>query len=335
MAQYIPSEARQQGRTHVKLGIPCQDFVGHLEKNGVSVMALSDGAGSAKLSHFGAEASVASALSFLADNFASLYGCDNAAKVKGDFLEAETRALKECAMAHRCDLSDLACTLLAVAISDDKFLIFHLGDGSICYCENGAVKMASGPKNGEFASSTFFLTCSSARDNLVAIKGKMGSIEAFLLMSDGTFDCFYRRQTKEFSPYLDWIQGRNAYLGGVWSSHILSQVLAFAASRSTMDDCSLGVMSKASLSHSLWDDDRTMQRKLLDLAEPSLLPQRDSRHLKALLRILAASTSSSTFDHLAHYCHLRRRYLQRDLSHLTSLGAISCHDGLYRSFPNE
>ena len=43
-----------QGRGHTKNQVPCQDKTFCYQENGVLVAALADGAGSAKLSHYGA-----------------------------------------------------------------------------------------------------------------------------------------------------------------------------------------------------------------------------------------------------------------------------------------
>ena len=44
-----------QGLGHKDKDVPCQDKVYNLTKNGVTAIALADGAGSAKFSHYGAE----------------------------------------------------------------------------------------------------------------------------------------------------------------------------------------------------------------------------------------------------------------------------------------
>ena len=44
-----------KGRSHEKVNMPCQDKTYALFENDVQTIALADGAGSAKLSHFGAE----------------------------------------------------------------------------------------------------------------------------------------------------------------------------------------------------------------------------------------------------------------------------------------
>lgn len=61
-----------QGRGHAKKDIPCQDKVARREENGVHVIALADGAGSAALSHFGAQVVVNCATDFVAEKFFDL-----------------------------------------------------------------------------------------------------------------------------------------------------------------------------------------------------------------------------------------------------------------------
>ena len=62
-----------QGKSHIKTGVPCQDKTYSLFLNGVKVIALADGAGSAKLSHYGAESSTKFICQELAENFDSYF----------------------------------------------------------------------------------------------------------------------------------------------------------------------------------------------------------------------------------------------------------------------
>ena len=48
------SSCQVQGRGHSKNQIPCQDKTKAIFENGTYVISLADGAGSAKLSHYGA-----------------------------------------------------------------------------------------------------------------------------------------------------------------------------------------------------------------------------------------------------------------------------------------
>lgn len=71
-----------QGRSHIKADIPCQDKTFALVKNNVYVMALDDGAGSAKLSHFGAECVTKFICQELSENFDKFFDSDDGIAVK-------------------------------------------------------------------------------------------------------------------------------------------------------------------------------------------------------------------------------------------------------------
>lgn len=62
----------KEGKKHIDLNIPCQDSAICIEKNGVVAAVLSDGCGSAALSHYGSKITVNSFANFLADNFVEL-----------------------------------------------------------------------------------------------------------------------------------------------------------------------------------------------------------------------------------------------------------------------
>ena len=61
------------GRSHRRSGAPLQDRTCVRTENGVTAAALADGAGSASLSHEGAEAAVQRTCRFLCRNFDALY----------------------------------------------------------------------------------------------------------------------------------------------------------------------------------------------------------------------------------------------------------------------
>lgn len=75
-----------QGSGHRKSGVPCQDKTFRLDKNGVHIIVLSDGAGSARLSHFGAERVVRAAAELAADRFAQYQECEDAEAVRQEML---------------------------------------------------------------------------------------------------------------------------------------------------------------------------------------------------------------------------------------------------------
>ena len=71
MWKYVSCEV--QGRGHIKSNTPCQDKVLSFSRNGVVLILLADGAGSARLSHFGAECIVQSMPAILKDAMERAY----------------------------------------------------------------------------------------------------------------------------------------------------------------------------------------------------------------------------------------------------------------------
>ena len=79
--KWIINSAKTVGRSHIRENIPCQDSVASLQKNSVSVIALSDGCGSSPLSHYGSDITVKALCDLFANNFDLLYnGDDNAVR---------------------------------------------------------------------------------------------------------------------------------------------------------------------------------------------------------------------------------------------------------------
>lgn len=80
--------------------------------------------------------------------------------------------LTEEAEKHRCNIHDLACTLLLAAVSENRFLLAHIGDGVIGYLDGDTLKVASVPDNGEFANETTFVTSDKAAETMRLFKGR-------------------------------------------------------------------------------------------------------------------------------------------------------------------
>ena len=78
-----------QGKSHVKDNIPCQDKT--------HVIALADGAGSAKLSHFGAECVTTFICHELTDNFEKFFNAEDGVAVKKELMSKIWLSLDEIA----------------------------------------------------------------------------------------------------------------------------------------------------------------------------------------------------------------------------------------------
>lgn len=232
------------GRYHLKHGLPCQDKTLRLDHDGVSIIALADGAGSAKDSEAGAKAAVESAAHFVGRNFDALVNTADGSDVKLQIYETVISKLQEVSQFMECQITDLASTLLLAAVKDDAFLIVHIGDGVIGYLENSELKVASSPQNGEFANETVFMTSVGAQQMINITKGKIGQIEGFVLMSDGTASSFYNHKRGQLAAPLKSIFKKNSLLSNVDATHWLKGIFdEFIVTRTT-DDCSIAVMSR-------------------------------------------------------------------------------------------
>lgn len=138
-----------QGNGHLANNIPCQDKIASLSENGVSVIALADGAGSAKLSHFGAEHVTKYICKKLCSDFDKVFSDDSdGVNAKTAVLTDINVMLKELSEKHECTVKDLSSTLLAVAVRGEDVLAIHLGDGVIGCLKGDEIKVISKPENG-------------------------------------------------------------------------------------------------------------------------------------------------------------------------------------------
>ena len=191
------SGATVQGLGHEEHNIPCQDKIYSLRENGVTAIALADGAGSARLSHYGAEEAVKAVCVKLCADFRTLIGIPDVVVAKREILSAVTSQLESLASKMNCGLDDLASTLIAAASDDEYVMLVHIGDGIAGYFRDGNLSVASYPDNGEFKNETVFTTSPDALPRMRLSKGKAEGISGFILMSDCTAESFYDRKEKK------------------------------------------------------------------------------------------------------------------------------------------
>lgn len=233
-----------QGRGHIKNNVPCQDKTFLLEENGVCVIALSDGAGSARLSHFGAAAVTQMICKKLVQQFDDFFQSTDALNVKNDILESCEKTLKDEANKQQAEIDDLSCTLLFAAIKENKFLLGHVGDGVIGYIKDDKIAVASVPYNGEFSNETVFVNSKLAVATMKLLKGEMGSIKSFILMSDGTETSLYsKKQNFIANGALKMVAYTSAYEKN-YATKILENILSKQISMRTSDDCSIAIVVK-------------------------------------------------------------------------------------------
>ena len=122
-----------------------QDYYCAVNSPAGLVLALSDGVGSCELSHFGARALCESVIEL---SFECLCEIDDAKS----FLERlNARWLKKL---RGLDVRECACTALFVVVKDNRFTMFHLGDGVAVVLADGVPAVTVDIKEEGFRNYT-------------------------------------------------------------------------------------------------------------------------------------------------------------------------------------
>lgn len=242
--QWVLVTASQTGRGHKKRKLVCQDRAGFYYNGDVTVLALSDGAGSRVYSHLGAELIVKESAEFIRKNFAWLF--DNAANQEaGQKLRRHIcYKLEEFAKENFLAYDDLAATMLVVAVRDGKYIALHIGDGVIGYIKGGIVQLLSAPNNGEFANTTVFVNSASAANEIHFYKGALETegVQGFVLMSDGAATSLYQKQRNVFAGALNSLSRVVGILLPEELKKLVQKEYMPMLTNRTMDDCSLAIM---------------------------------------------------------------------------------------------
>ena len=145
------------GTSHVAAQLPCQDCFGHSPAGSPRrILAIADGAGSAKHPEEGARHAVAAMIRALSaydgkiEEITEEQGAALGAQVRGEL----QRQCEEAGVA----LEDFACTLLAAAFEDDTAYFWQIGDGAWLLESPAGIACATRPVKGEFHNQTSFIT---------------------------------------------------------------------------------------------------------------------------------------------------------------------------------
>ncbi|ONI39405.1 hypothetical protein AN639_05455 [Candidatus Epulonipiscium fishelsonii] len=237
-----------QGRGHEKQDIPCQDKTFYIQEGDTTVIALADGAGSARLSEHGADRVTRFIGEEFIENFNLYFEQSDGAIVKQDLRNKIVGTLEQLReqliLEVDCKIEDLASTLLFVAVKDNNFIIGHIGDGVIGYLKNDDMKIASEPQNGEFVNSTIFTTSPDFINNFNLIKGEVGEIQGFVLMSDGSETSLYNKKEKQLSPMVNKIMNLAIENSQDKLEKLLDDTFQSMIKPRTLDDCSIVFMTK-------------------------------------------------------------------------------------------
>lgn len=315
------SSCEVQGKGHIKNQVPCQDKTKTVFLNNTYVISLSDGAGSAKLSHYGATRVVDSMTELFVSDFDKLYEQPDGRQVKITIMEKLLIAIKDEADILSCEMKDLAATMLAVAVKDNHFIIAHIGDGVIGYLDGDDLKVASAPSNGEHANETYFVTSKDAITSMKLFKGEINNISGFVLMSDGTEQSLYNKSNNRLSGAVLKLMQRNVLVDESVMRDQLESTFKNIIIDKTHDDCSIALLSKPS----------NLLRTVTDLSfeEKCALYRVNNNDANCCQRIerydlivdLLKQTNCSC-DAVSKKIKLNPKHTKRHLEHLISVGLI-------------
>ena len=303
-----------EGRRHTAMHLPCQDKVRTAVRDGVWVGALADGAGSAAFSHHGAQCVADTVCAILPAAFDLLYAMPDAASAKNFILLELLDALRTTAQELDVPLQELASTMLFVAVKEHRMILGHIGDGVICYQNAAGLRVASKPSNGEFANTTVFVTSAGALNRMKLIKGELGQISGFCLMSDGAAASLYDRRHQRPMPVLSKLLRLRAAMPTAPLQQMLEESFRESVVMNTQDDCSIVLMSPAT-THLPGDV----------LAELIPLPDKPSHRRRYLARygqVLTLAARPVSLRTLAAAMHIKPKHVRKYISPLLETGLL-------------
>jgi len=181
------------GTSHRSKAIPCQDanqFL--LLENGVLLIAVADGAGSARRSQLGAFEAVEAAIDVLHKDLIEGIPDEEAeweSLITKAFSHAR-RAVIQLAQDETTPVHDFATTLTLAVVDHEWLITGQIGDGVIvAQMDSGELFTATPPQRGEYANETFFLTMDNALAGLdgriYRQKRDIEEVTALAVMTDG------------------------------------------------------------------------------------------------------------------------------------------------------
>lgn len=174
------------GTYHQAQNIPCGDYSNSGEKNGMKFIIVADGAGSLENSREGAEIAGKAIVEYISENFERLF-FEDTARVKYFVLSHISYRLKQ--KANERDLKTFGSTIVFMGIKENKYIMFHLGDGAILAGEENKYHIISKPMNGETSKYTWLTTTKDAYKFARFDRG-LAKERFYVAISDGCYNMF-------------------------------------------------------------------------------------------------------------------------------------------------
>jgi hypothetical protein len=178
---WIVTAAKQVGTSHLRRGDGCADAFATETGAGFLVLAVADGAGSARLGADGAAHAVTQAVKLAV--LALGEAAPDESLLRGVF-QGTLDSLLE--IAGDRPPADFHTTLLLAILTDDILAVGNIGDGWAVVREDGVLRAVAAPEPSEYVNETFFLTSRDALDDAAYEVVPASGLDALALLTDGS-----------------------------------------------------------------------------------------------------------------------------------------------------
>lgn len=190
------------GPLHVQMNLACQDACAfEAFPIGSAVIAVADGLGSAARSEIGARVAVGAAVRKAKEMLTAPMRDDlSMGAVTQAAVHSAREALEQQAIEEQCKLSDLACTIIVVALCQGVLSVAHIGDGAVVAKTRAGLRMISAPGESEYANEVMPLTSNGWEESLRIVCSVTG-VECLAVFTDGCQRAALRKLQDGFQPF--------------------------------------------------------------------------------------------------------------------------------------
>lgn len=185
------------GIIHEKRGVSCQDYIScKCAENGNNIVALSDGAGSAKYAETAAKNTVRAIIDYFSKISLKQYLGFSEREQKEEIISCVLIELKKAAKKKQCsNLREFSSTLLFCVGDCERMIFFHLGDGAILATDEACNPVYySDPDNVEGSlTRTYFCVSHHAVEHSRIASFSSLAVHRVLMTSDGAYEMFQNR----------------------------------------------------------------------------------------------------------------------------------------------
>lgn len=182
------AKAAGTGTSHSADSVPCQDshlvdFVGDPGNVEFLLIAVADGAGSAKMSHEASKTACNAAISHLKFNPEALRDCGSMETCLRESFAIARQEIEDLAKREAIELRELATTLLVAAVGPEHAAFGQVGDGAVVWGDPGRLRLSVWPEQAAL-NLTDFLTSAPLEETL-RLTVERSAVRRIACMTDG------------------------------------------------------------------------------------------------------------------------------------------------------